>query len=209
MSATFFYLSRYPEAYAKVIKEVRSVFCEGEVVSLGPKLNSCTYLRACIDEAMRITPPVGGSLFRTVCAGGAEVNGDFFPEGTEIGVGIYSLHHNPDIFPEPTVFRPERFYKTGTEESRRELDKVLTAYNPFSIGSRGCIGKSLAIVELMITMATVLNRLDFKIDDGEGKHVGEGKKGAELGRGLEKEFQLYDGGITSAKHGPILRFRAR
>lgn len=57
ISATFFYLSCNPKAYAALASEIRSTFASDGDISMGPKLNSCKYLRSCIDEAMRMSPP--------------------------------------------------------------------------------------------------------------------------------------------------------
>ncbi|KAI0110541.1 cytochrome P450 [Hypoxylon sp. NC0597] len=56
-------------------------------IRLGPTLNSCVFLRACIDEALRFSPLGGASLWRQVQTGGMYVGNDFIPEGCEVGIG--------------------------------------------------------------------------------------------------------------------------
>ncbi|CAG8980246.1 hypothetical protein HYALB_00009828 [Hymenoscyphus albidus] len=63
LSATFFYLSRNPVSYQRLAAEIRSTFTSGDEIC-GAKLASCTYLRACIDEALRLASPVSGILWR-------------------------------------------------------------------------------------------------------------------------------------------------
>ncbi|KAI9848834.1 MAG: hypothetical protein M1837_006350 [Sclerophora amabilis] len=200
MTGMFFYLAHYPHAYARAAQEVRSTFGDCSEIRIGPKLNSCSYLRACIDECMRMSPSVGSSLFREVQAGGAMVDGEFIPAGVDVGTPIYSIHHNPAYFPDPFAFLPERWLVSEASNTAG-----FGAYNPFSVGPRSCIGKGMALTELMLTMATVLLTLDFKLADGD---EAGGMLSAEWGRHRPDEFQLRDH-VTAAKNGPMIHFRIR
>jgi len=61
MSAVLFYLSRHPDVYARLASEIRTTFSSSDgVVTGGPDLSSCKYLRAVIDETMRVAPPTTG-----------------------------------------------------------------------------------------------------------------------------------------------------
>lgn len=221
MAATLFYLSRNPDAYRKVADEVRTTFSSLDEVRVGPTLNSCTYLRACIDESLRISPPAGSALWREVQGAGCKVDGQFIPGGYDVGVGIYAIHHNPTYFPEHASYRPERWLKStgaapSTNGSAKPDVKVAgsaaggqLAYSPFSIGPRSCIGKSLAIMELMLTLSTVLWTFDFR-DRDEKYHFDfeNSDSGASLNLAPPEQFKLRDH-ITSAKDGPMLEFRRR
>lgn len=213
-AAVFFYLSRNPAAYSRARAEVRAAFTSVQDIiesttAAGSlqKLNSCRYLRACIDEAMRMSPSVGQSLSREVPAGGAVVDGDLIPAGCDVGVPIYSIQHNEKYFPDPFDFNPERWLVDRADappDVQKELADQHAAHNPFSLGPRSCMGKGVALVQLMATFAVVLYRLEFKMapEDKSG-----GRPGVGLGRHRSNEFQLRDH-ITSARDGPILRFRA-
>ena len=214
IASVFFYLARFPEAYRKATEEVRSAFSTPQDVTLGPALNSCVYLRACIDESLRMSPPAASSLWREVCGHGAVIDGRAFPAGTEVGVCIHAIHHNKDYYPEPYTFRPERWLTTTTAEGSEKTELVgdgehtraRSVFNPFSVGPRSCIGKGLANAELMLTMASVFMRFDFRTPDGPEGKIGEGAPGLGAGREREKEFQLYDH-ITASKNGPMVQFR--
>ena len=65
MAATLFYLLKYPEAMAKLRQELDGKFSSADEIRSGPKLASCVYLRACVDEALRMAPPGPGILPRT------------------------------------------------------------------------------------------------------------------------------------------------
>lgn len=208
MAATLFYLVRHPEALAKVTAEVRSKFADVEEIHQGAQLTSCTYLRACIDEAMRLSPSVGGLLPREVLHGGMTIDGEHIPAGIVVGTPHYAIHHNPAYYPDPFAYRPERWIvdeKRGVTEAQVALAQ--SAFCPFSIGPRGCIGKGLAYVEMTITLARVLFLYDLRRAQGVAD-PGEGKAGAEWGRHRVGEFQLVDT-FTSLKDGPMVEFRRR
>lgn len=69
----------------KLQEEIRSTFKGSDVeeIKWGPELRGCNYLRAVLDESMRITPAVPGLLPRTVLPGGIEFDGVRLAEGTE------------------------------------------------------------------------------------------------------------------------------
>lgn len=56
-------------------------------------------------------------------------------EGTKIIIPVMSLHHDPELFPNPDMFNPERF----SEENKQNI--VPCSYIPFSEAPRNCIGK--------------------------------------------------------------------
>jgi len=205
LASAFFYLVHNPSALDKLSEEIRSTFGDVEEISSGPTLNSCTYLRAVIDEAMRLSPPVGGILPREVLPGGLEIDGLFIPEGIIVGTPHYALHHNPAYYPDPFSFRPERWLVGGSPDNTQEaVELAQSAFCPFSTGPRGCIGKGLAYVELMTTLARVVYLYDLRL--AEGISVGEGNPMLEWGRHRKGEYQLMDS-FTSMKDGPYVQFR--
>ena len=108
MTATLFYCLHYPKTLCRLQDEIRSVFTDVEEIWSIQDLDSCHYLRACINEALRLSPPVGALLPREILAGGLTVDDHHFPEGIDIGVPHYALHHNELHYPDPFVFKPER-----------------------------------------------------------------------------------------------------
>jgi cytochrome P450 len=215
MSATLFYLVRNPAALHKASDEVRRTFGDVEEIHQGPELSSCVYLRACIDEAMRMSPSVGGILPREVLSGGITVDGEFIPAGTVIGTSHYTIHHNPAYHPEPFSYIPERWI-VGSEKvssgypkgivTEEDVALAQTAFSPFSVGPRGCIGKGLAYVEMMTTLARTLYLYDLR--KAAGPDPAEGRPGLEYGRHRVEEYQLIDQ-FTSLKDGPMVEFRKR
>lgn len=181
MVATLFYLLRHPRAMELLKKEVRSSFTDVEQIISGPQLNDLTYLKACMDEAMRLAPAVPGAIPREAMEGGAEVDGVFLPAGSECGAPAYSLHRHPDYYREPLSYIPERWIEGATcqapsgvswTSSRYDIDNARNAFCPFSIGPRGCIGKSMALMEMRITLARMLFLFDMELADRMGEDAG-------------------------------------
>ena len=211
MAATLFYLVRNPHALKKVTEEIRSKFADVEEIVHGGLLGSCTYLRACIDEAMRMSPSVGGVLPREVLPGGMTIDGHSLPAGTVVGTPHYSIHHSDEYYPQPFSFVPERWIAgaenpaSGKVTSGDDAALAQSAFCPFSVGPRGCIGKGVAYVEMTTTLARTVFLYDLRKAVGV-VDPGEGHAGLEWGRHRVDEFQLRDT-FTSAKTGPMVEFR--
>lgn len=91
------------------------------------------YLELCLKESLRMYPSV--PLISRRATGDINLpSGHKIPKGAVILLQIYDLHHNPDIFPNPEKFDPDRFLP-GSYASRHVF-----AYLPFSGGPRNCIG---------------------------------------------------------------------
>lgn len=207
MAGTFFYLAHNPSALQTLSKEIRDMFSDVEQIVSGPKLSGCSYLRACIDESMRMTPPVAGALPRKVLPGGIDIDGLYIPAGVDVGVPHYAIHHNPDYYPKPFDYVPERWLSDPTTNPLHDrLTEAHAAFCPFSIGPRGCIGKGLAYVELTVTIARVLYLYDLRL--APGTTLGAGGVDLEVGRTRETEYQIEDR-FASMKDGPMLQFRPR
>lgn len=141
MAGTFFYLAHNVEVLKKLCEEIREAFEDVEDIVSGPKLSACSYLRACIDETMRMSPPVAGALPRQVLTGGLDIDGVHVPAGFDVGVPHYSIHHNPDYYPRPFDYIPERWLSDSEANPLHgKLGDAHAAFCPFSIGPRGCIG---------------------------------------------------------------------
>jgi cytochrome P450 len=205
-AAAFFYLVHNPQAQSKLTTEIRSTFESVDEIRNGKKLQSCIYLRAFIDESMRMNPPVTSELNREVLPGGLSVNGEFFAEGTNVGVSLYSIHHNEAYFPEPFAFRPERWIE-GEGATAESVALATSAFAPFSIGARGCIGKNLAYMEMTIAIAKVVYRYDVRRVDQDTTGAGSPELG--WGRRNKGEYQVNDAFVAAARHGPKVQFKAR
>ncbi|EOA91201.1 uncharacterized protein SETTUDRAFT_112800 [Exserohilum turcica Et28A] len=203
LAATLFYLSENPGAYERLCREIRQKFSSLDEIKLGAQLNSCTYLRACIDEALRMSPPVGAALWREVGTGGITIGSVQLPQGIDVGTGIYSLHHNAKYFHEPFRFNPERWLVGENGVTKEQVELARKAFNPFSSGPRGCIGKGFAYHEMTLTLSHIIYQFDFLRSEHLTRFAG--KRPMIQGHA---QFVLKDH-ITGAKEGPDLVFRIR
>lgn len=205
LAATFFYLTHNPSVLDKLEAEIRGTFKDVEEIRSGPTLSRCTYLRACIDESLRLSPPIPGLLPREVLAGGMTIDGHFIPAGTVVGCAAYALHHNANYFSSPFEFKPERWLaKSASAEgmSKGEMERQQAAFCPFSLGVRGCIGRNMAYMELLTAVARTVWLYDMRV-------VGSLGEGVRLGKGAgPQEYQLEDV-FVSRKDGPMVEFVRR
>ena len=119
-------------------------------------------------------------LPRVVPEGGLHVSGKFFPEGTVLSVPSYTIHRDPEIWGDDVeVFRPERWFERDQAEIQKMFDPF--SYGPRSVqpgnrswvsltkltgvNDRGCAGRNLAKMELLISTATIFRRYTFVFED--------------------------------------------
>lgn len=152
------WLMRTPHAYKKLTQEIRGRFPSAENMHFS-ELQECTYMNACIDEALRIFPPVPTGLTRTVPDGGDTVAGEFVPGGTTVSVYAWAATHSPNNFSKPDEFIPERWIDAQYDFEKKEASQA------FSLGPRGCIGKHLSYLELRLILANLLWHFDIERAD--------------------------------------------
>lgn len=154
---------------------------------------------------MRVTPPIGTTLWRQLPETDNEqpliIDGQVIPPSTEVGVNIYTIHHNEEYFPDSFTFKPERWLD-GSPERKKLMDD---AFTPFSIGSRGCGGKAMAYQETGIAIAKTLWYLDFErpAHDTKADQIGE-----TMHNGGKPELRAIDQ-FGSVHVGPSLLFKVR
>lgn len=223
-TAIFFYLTHYPACRSRLEKEIRSAFTSVEDIRIGPKLGSCRYLLACIEETLRINPPVGSTLMREVLPGGLSVDGEWFPPGTDIGVPHYALHHDEHYFPDPFTFKPQRWLAQGssntvdigsnqkaTDDAQGKVSAshqslAASAFAAFGVGRTSCIGKYLVYQEISLVVARTIWLFDMRLEPGST--LGEGRKELGAGRQRPNEFQTLDR-FVSVHEGPMVQFKRR
>ncbi|MEV8477439.1 cytochrome P450 [Streptomyces sp. NPDC051173] len=153
VSWTLHLLGRHPEAAGRVAEELDRVLGDRAAPEYAD-LRRLTYLERVLKEAMRLYPPGPYGARETT---EALVLGDYeIPAGTTVFYPFWAVHMNPDHWPEPERFMPERF--TPEETAKRPR----LAYIPFGLGPRGCEGAALAMVEAELVLAVLLKRLRFR-----------------------------------------------
>jgi cytochrome P450 len=205
LAALWFYISRNKPVYDRLITEIRNTFKNSDEIVSGPKLASCIYLYACIDEALRIAPAGPSEPAREVLPGGATINGDYFPAGVVVGCAHWAMGHNEHVFGDPSRFRPERYIPSEvTGVTVEEVNNIKSYYQPFLIGPTNCVGKTIAMTEMALVVARTLFRVDLRAVPGE--NLGGGHASLGWGRRDENQYHITDAYIT-VHEGPILQFK--
>ncbi|KXX76593.1 Cytochrome P450 67 [Madurella mycetomatis] len=208
LSGIFFYLTGNPRCMDKLTNEIRTTFASAEDIVHGPKLFSCEYLKACVDEGMRLTPAGPCELPREVLEGGILVNGEYFPPGTIVATVPWVSSRNPEVFGEDAeVFRPERWVLDEEHGVTKEsIKRARDEFHPFLSGPYSCVGKNIAMTEMLITLARTLHRLDVR--RAPGSTLGGGSPDQGWGARDPNQMQLVDAYISLRK-GPEVQFRER
>jgi cytochrome P450 len=159
---TILYLAKHPDKLAKLQAEVDTAISPNTLVATHDDVKDLPYLRACIDESLRLRPPNAQGLPRTVSEKGATVQGYYMKSGTVVSVPTYSIHRNEKYFKNAEAFMPERWIDNPDEKETYNLKKYVI---PFSAGSRACIGRNLAYLELQVALASIVHRYSFELKD--------------------------------------------
>jgi cytochrome P450 len=207
LAGVFFYLTGDPPRYQKLVEELQTTFNSIEDITYGPKLTNCKYLKACIDESMRLTPTGPSEPPRQVLPGGHWIKGEFYPAGTVVGTTYWANSRNEEVYGDPCVFRPERWIVNEaagvTEES---VIRMKANFQPFLSGPGSCVGKGLALMEIFLIVARTLYRFDIRRKPGST--LGGGSP--ELGWGARDSRQMQLGDrYVSWREGPVVQFRLR
>jgi cytochrome P450 len=110
------------------------------------------YLTATIHEVLRARPVLPNAAPRLVKEP-VEIGGWSYEPGVCLVANSYLVHHDPDIYPDPYSFRPERFLGEGPGTY---------TWIPFGGGRRRCLGASFAILEVKTVLSAVVARFDLQ-----------------------------------------------
>ncbi|XEV01653.1 hypothetical protein FSHL1_006940 [Fusarium sambucinum] len=152
LSCITYYLLKTPDVLKKLQDEIRNNFQSYQEID-NTATSQLPYLNAVILEGMRMYPPLPFPLPRVVPEGGDTVDGQFIPGGTVVSTNPFAASMSSDNFHDAWTFDPERWLHSTVEDDRE-------ASQPFSLGTRGCLGKSLGWLE----MRTILAKMHFKYD---------------------------------------------
>ncbi|XP_021354874.1 cytochrome P450 4F6-like isoform X1 [Mizuhopecten yessoensis] len=156
LSWAIYNLGKYPEEQDKLfheVCEVTGVRKNIEWEDLG-KLQKMTMF---LKENLRMYPP--GLTTSRLLTKPLDIEGVTIPVGSLISVNMMAIHYRPDIFPNPTEFRPDRFLPENTE------NRHPYAFLPFSAGPRNCIGQNFSMNEQRVFLSRLLKRFKVVLDE--------------------------------------------
>lgn len=148
----FFWLHKHPGIQRKLLDEIDA---------LGPNptpeaLAKLPYLGAVCDETLRRTPVL--PIVPRRVAKPFRLRDWDIPVGMGVAAAVVAVHFNPDIYPDPDTFRPERF-----------LERKFTPFEfiPFGGGHRRCLGAAFASYEMRIVLGSLLAHHCFTLESTE------------------------------------------
>mmetsp|Transcript_17811 Transcript_17811/g.32859 ORF Transcript_17811/g.32859 Transcript_17811/m.32859 type:complete len:547 (-) Transcript_17811:74-1714(-) len=167
LSWLLYLLSTHTDTLVKLREEYESELGKDKTASPSfEQLESFKYLNAVLMEGLRLYPSAG---FTKDALEDIDLDGHLIPRGTEILMLPYLAQRDPDYYEDPNCFKPERWL----EDKRLKMKENVTVkshvtvvgmsapYLPFSLGTRSCVGKNLALIELRIAVVKLLQHFDF------------------------------------------------
>ncbi|KAI9595174.1 cytochrome P450 [Syncephalis fuscata] len=171
---TIYLLLQNPETYHLLVDELYKALPDQQSSISHAEIKGLSYLNAVLYESMRLRPVVPTGSPRQVPLGGATICGFHIPEkSSNAAHGVvsnqyvtypvtYIVHHLDSVFgPDPQEFRPSRWLDSSSEQ----LAVMRQTFLGFSIGTRACVGRNLAWLELRLTLAVLIRRFDFSVPE--------------------------------------------
>ncbi|XP_054925255.1 cytochrome P450 4c3-like isoform X2 [Dermacentor andersoni] len=149
MSWALYLIGLYSEHQELMHQELDAIFGANQTRPITSEdLKQMKYMECCLKESQRLYPSV--PFVSRMCEQDVMIAGRKLPKGAEILVGIYNLHRDPEVFPKPEEFIPDRFLPENVK-GRHPF-----AFVPFSAGPRNCIGQRFAMMEEKVVIANIL-----------------------------------------------------
>ncbi|GIY72347.1 cytochrome P450 4V2 [Caerostris darwini] len=165
LSWTLYCLGLYPEVQTSAFEELKDIFADdfNRNMTHGD-LAKMKYIECVIKETLRLYPVA--AFFTRECTEIFSVMGHSVYPGSICFIFPMGLHRDPEVFPEPEKFKPERFFLENCK------GRHPYAYIPFSAGPRNCIGQKFAMMELKTVIANVLRHFRItSLDPRDRVHV--------------------------------------
>jgi hypothetical protein len=144
------------------------------------------FLDAVLRETLRLYAPLPASEPRTMPNKNVIIDGFEIPAGTVVSMDPYTLHRNPDVFPHPLAFRPERWL--GENPALGDPVEMKRWFWAFSSGARMCVGMHLAMAEMTMLLSAIYRKYDTHLN----------KKQGEASPGITSRFEVFCDETTPA-----------
>lgn len=152
----WYLLAQHPEVEQRLHTELEQVLA-GRIPT-AEDIPQLAYTHMIIEEALRLYP-TAWQLMRRACQDD-EIGGYFIPANSTLFWSSYILHRHPDFWEKPEEFYPEHFLP------EKILQRPHNTYIPFGAGPRMCIGKSFAIMEILLILAMIAQRYQLRLIPG-------------------------------------------
>ncbi|XP_036143836.1 cytochrome P450 4C1 [Monomorium pharaonis] len=142
-------LAEHKDVQDYVRKEVNAIMQENQGKLTMKSLQVLPYLERCIKEALRLYPSV--YVISRLTSQEAQLKSHLLPPQTLVLLNIYSAHRDPNFWPNPDIFDPDRFLPENIR------NRHPYSYIPFSAGPRNCIGQRFALLEMKAMIAPLIH----------------------------------------------------
>ena len=157
LAVTIYHILSKRSVYNRLVEELRTVMPTSvSPVPSTTTLDGLPYLTAVIQEGTRIAHGVAGRLARTAPDEDLQYGKYLIPRGSTLSQSHYLLHTDPQHFPDPFAFAPERFLGPEGDSARRHLFS-------FGKGNRSCVGMNLAYSEMYLTIAVLIGSVKMEL----------------------------------------------
>ncbi|EDV24416.1 uncharacterized protein TRIADDRAFT_56197 [Trichoplax adhaerens] len=146
-------LATNPDVQKKLRDEIDSLCPDANSIDYDT-LFSLPYLDMVISETLRMYPPA--YFVNREAKEDITINGLLVPKDIMVSFPIYGIHHNPELWPKPNEFIPERF---SPEEKAKQIP---CSYLPFGGGPRNCVGMRLALLEAKLALVKIIQNFELK-----------------------------------------------
>ncbi|MET8116515.1 cytochrome P450 [Streptomyces prasinus] len=153
LSWALYELARHPDAEDRVLGELDEVL-GGRAVTF-EDLPRLPFLNRVVTETLRLHHTGWLVTRRTVTE--TRLGRWTLPPGTELAYCQHALHRDPELFPDPSAFLPDRWPDGGPPPG----------FLPFGAGKHKCIGDRFALTELLTALATILRRVRLTLSPGQ------------------------------------------
>ena len=174
--ATFYHLLRHPSTLSTLLSELETAHVAGSLTLPLPTWSECQalpYLNAVIKESLRLNPALALRLERIVPRPGLNINYEYLPPGTIVGVNPWVLHRDPRIFgADAETWNPGRWIPDPEADAEKEKERVRymdVHILSFGSGKRTCLGRNIAMLELTKLVPAVVLRYRMRFADGDGE----------------------------------------
>ncbi|XP_078701774.1 cytochrome P450 2J1-like [Branchiostoma floridae x Branchiostoma belcheri] len=174
------YMLRHPDVQENVHREIDQTIGQNVTPSVSHR-SQLPYTEAVLAEVMRINPLAANGVMHNT-SHDTTLFGYDIPKDTTVFPNLWAVLHDPEVYPEPDVFKPERFLDDSGQF--RKGDNFI----PFSMGRRVCLGEQLARMELFLFFTSLMQHFTFKLPGGAPLPSTTGKVGV---TNTAEDFDLH------------------
>lgn len=157
LSGAIYFLLNNPDWMSQLLAELRGTF-ERESEMSFQSLAPLKCLNSILQESLRMYPPLPVDLPRMTPKEGTTICGTYIPPNTRVGIPMYPAFRSELNFKHPDTFAPSRWL--GDEEYAKDRRSV---FQPFSMGSRNCIGQNFAWAEMRSILARLIWNFEMEL----------------------------------------------